>query len=237
MKCHYCGAETSYIFCHNCGTRQQPASEQPKPEPIAAAEKEEAEFAWKPFEDGELIHEPPAIPNYYFFDEEKEKEEEPGTAVAVAEAPAAPVPAEPAAVCPVTAVSPRIQLPTGRGLLKMFFLSFLTLGIYPVVIWSRMASELNITASRYDGERTMPWLGMLLVSPLTLGIYVFVWHHGFCRRLGAELARRNIPYRFGAGDFWLWNILGSLILVGPFIFLHKLTKSMNLVNGDFNVNG
>ena len=27
---------------------------------------------------------------------------------------------------------------------------------------------------------------------------------------------------FNATDFWLWNILGSLIVVGPFIYVHKL---------------
>lgn len=129
---------------------------------------------------------------------------------------------------------PRIQLPTRRGLAKMFFLGIVTLGVYPMVIWSRIVTELNLVASRYDGERTMPYFAMFTLAPLTLSIYVFVWMHGFCRRVGAELQRRGINYHFDASTFWLWNILGSLILVGPFIFLYKLMKSMNLLNEDFN---
>lgn len=153
------------------------------------------------------------------------------------------VPAAPAvlAVKPETkrarTAAPRIQLPTGRGLGKMFFLSILTLGIYPTVIWSRIVTELNLAASRYDGKRTMPYFAMCTLAPITLGIYLLVWMHQFCGRVGEELKRRGIDYKFGAKTFWLWNVLGSLILVGPFIFVHKLMKSMNQINGDFNRRG
>lgn len=132
---------------------------------------------------------------------------------------------------------PRLQLPVRRGLGKMVFLGIVTLFIYPVVIWSRIVTELNIAASRYDGKRTMPYFAMVTLAPFTLGIYALVWMHKFCRRIGDELCRRGIDYKFGPSTFWLWNILGSLIIVGPFIFTHKLMKSMNKINADFNVNG
>ena len=119
----------------------------------------------------------------------------------------------------------------------MIFLGLLTLGIYPTVIWSRIVTELNITTSRYDGRRTMPYFGMLMLAPLTLGIYAFVWMHKLCRRIGDELTRRGTGYEFGPSTFWLWNVLGSLIIVGPFVFLYKLMKSMNKINADFNTNG
>lgn len=132
---------------------------------------------------------------------------------------------------------PVLQLPTRRSLVKMIFLPLITLGIYDMVIRSRIVTELNITTSRYDGRRTMPFFAMLMLSLITLGIYPLVWIHGFCGRIGDELNRRNIPYKFGASTFWLWNVLGSLIIVGPFIYTHKLMKSMNLMNGDFNLHG
>ena len=138
---------------------------------------------------------------------------------------------------PAENVAPRITLPTRRGLAKMFFLGMITLGIYPLVIYSKIITELNIVASRYDGRRTMPFLGMVVLSPLTLYIYPYVWFHNVCERIGNELQRRGIDYKFGPAHFWLWNLLGSLILVGPFIFLHKLMKSMNLLNADFNAKG
>lgn len=150
-------------------------------------------------------------------------------------APAAPAPKPEAKR--VRTAAPRIQLPTGRGLGKMFFLGILTLGIYPTVIWSRIVTELNLAASRYDGKRTMPYFAMCTLAPITLGIYLLVWMHQFCGRVSEELKRRGIDYKFGAKTFWLWNVLGSLILVGPFIFVHKLMKSMNQINGDFNRRG
>ena len=64
-----------------------------------------------------------------------------------------------------------------------------------------------MVASRYDGERSMSFFGMLMLSPLTLGIHSLVWMHKLCRRIGTELQRRNINSTFGPRDFWLWNVL------------------------------
>ena len=50
-------------------------------------------------------------------------------------------------------------------------------------------------------------------------------------------ARRGIDYSFGASTFWLWGILGSIIVVGPFIYTYKLLKSMNLLAADYNAKG
>ena len=153
--------------------------------------------------------------------------------------PAAPVkpvaPAAPAAA-PVfnQNTRPLLQLATNRGLLKMFFLGLVTFGIYPTVIFSRIVSELNIVASRYDGRKTMPFMAMCSLAAATLGILPFVWYHNMCDRIGNELKRRGIEYKFGASSFWLWNILGSLIVVGPMVFMHKLMKAMNKLNEDFN---
>lgn len=132
---------------------------------------------------------------------------------------------------------PALMLPTGRRLWKMVLFGILTFGIYPTVIWSRIVTELNIAASRHDGKRTMPYFGMVTITPLTLGILPFVWIHRLCGRIGAELTRRGLGYRFGSRDFWLWNVLGSLIIVGPFVFTHRLMKAMNKINEDFNSHG
>ena len=37
--------------------------------------------------------------------------------------------------------------------------------------------------------------------------------------------------------FWILLAVGLITLVGPFIFLHKLIKSMNKLNADYNING
>lgn len=213
MKCAYCGAEVpaGKNFCMWCGTRQTQPEQVPQPEPIPAPEMIPAEEEF-----------PVIIP---------------------AEPAPAPVPVPAPKAAPVKTpdrprrVPPRLQLPTERGLGKMFFLGILTLGIYPIVIWSRIVTELNIVASRYDGKRTMPYFAMVILAPITLGIYALVWMHKFCHRIRDESVRRNTGADFSPSDFWLWGVLGSLILVGPFVFTHKLMKAMNKMNANYNVYG
>lgn len=133
---------------------------------------------------------------------------------------------------------PRFKLPTERGLLKMIFLGLITFGIYPIVIYSKISSEINTVASRYDGRSTMHYcLIYFIFSWLTLGIAPMVWFHRLCDRTGDELRRRGIEYKFGASDYWLWCILGSLICIGPYIFIYKHMQAMNLLNEDYNQNG
>jgi hypothetical protein len=87
-----------------------------------------------------------------------------------------------------------------------------------------------------DGKRSMNYLVMLLLSILALGIPYLVWHHRVCNRVSGELNRRNINslVPFGSHTFWIWGILGALILVGPFIYIFRLSKVMNRMSRDFN---
>ena len=143
----------------------------------------------------------------------------------------------PAQAAPIQGGAPAIQFATNRALWKMIVFGLLTCGIYDIVIWCKLVTELNVAACRYDGKRTMPFFAMNSVMALTFGIAYFVWAHKLSNRIGAEVDRRGYDYKFSASTFWLWNVLGSLILVGPFVYLHKLLKAMNCINADFNVNG
>lgn len=222
MKCHYCGAELhgGELFCRSCGTRRnteaEPAMEcerapEPEERPTPAAPAKDFPEV-RTFDLGPLLGEPPEAPQketpYFDFDK----------AASLFDAP-------------------KLQLPTKRSLAKMVFLGILTLGIYPTVIWSRLVGEVNLVASRYDGERSMPFFGMMLLFPLTLGIHTLVWYHKLCRRIGAELQRRGIDHAFGTRDFWIWNVLLCPLLFGPFVFTYRLMKAMNLLNANFNENG
>ena len=98
-----------------------------------------------------------------------------------------------------------------------------------------MSENINTIASRHDGKNTMHYcLLFFIIGPLTLGIAYLFWHHRFSNRIGSELLRRNIAYSFSAGAFWLWGILGCLIIVGPFVYLHKFCKGMNLLAENYN---
>ena len=78
---------------------------------------------------------------------------------------------------------------------------------------------------------------VFLLTGLTLGIAPLVWFHRLSARIGKELTRRGIAYSFGAGSFWGWNVLGACIVVGPFIYQHKLLHAMNLLCADYNAKG
>jgi hypothetical protein len=213
MKCNYCGAQIpdGRKFCTYCGTLQE--------------QKEQTE----------------QVKNPEWVDDLKEKEPDWDVPfvmpVPVRERPAAE-PWQSDVKQPDANAAPRLLLPTGRGLGKMFFLGILTLGIYPIVIWSRIVTELDIAASRYDGKKTTHFCLMaFLFSWLTFGISPIVWYHKISDRIGNELRRRGIMYDFGAGTFWGWNILGALIGVGPLVYMYKLFKAMNLLCSHYNVNG
>lgn len=133
---------------------------------------------------------------------------------------------------------PARQLKTNRGLAKYILLSMITFGIYGLVVLSAVSTDINTIASRYDGKSTMHYcLVAFIFSWLTFGIVPLVWFHNISARIGNELVRRNIDYTFDATSFWLWCVLGSFIIVGPFVYIHKLLKSMNLLSEHYNVNG
>ena len=107
-------------------------------------------------------------------------------------------------------------------------------------IWqmSEVGETLNLIATRRDGKRTMHYcLMFFLVGWLTLGIGWLVWFHKLSSRIGTEQAARGLPVTVTAATYWLWNILGSLIIVGPFIYTYKLLHAMNDLCADYNVRG
>ena len=139
---------------------------------------------------------------------------------------------------PVLQAKPVGQLKTNRSLLKYILLSIITFGIYGLVVMSSVSTDINTIASRYDGKKTMHYcLVFFVFSWLTLGIVPLVWFHKISSRIRNELNRRGIDYKFGAGSFWGWGFLGAFIIVGPFIYYHKLFKSMNLLAENYNING
>ncbi len=135
--------------------------------------------------------------------------------------------------------APALQLKTNRSFLKIFLLSLITLGIYALVQYNGIADDVNTVCSKYDGKKTTNYILMsFILAPLTLGIYGLVWFHKISNRIGDELKRRGIDYKFGAGSFWLWNTLGLLLFgLGPIIYTVKYIKAVNLLNADYNVKG
>ena len=134
--------------------------------------------------------------------------------------------------------APVRQLKTDRNWFVALLLSVVTCGIYGLIFWGDLTDDVNTTCSHHDGKKTMNYyLLYFLIAPITFGIGAIVWMHKFCARIGDALESRGIDFNFGAGTFWGWGILGSLIFVGPFIFFYKLVNAINLINDDFNRRG
>ena len=131
------------------------------------------------------------------------------------------------------------NLKTGRGLIKFLLFNLITADIYTLYYFTTISMDINKIASRYDGKKTMNFLLVAFIfTPLTLGIVPVVWFHRISKRIGEENNRRRTGYyKFGASTYWLWFVLGSLILVGPFVYIAKLSKAMNLICADYNVRG
>ncbi len=122
---------------------------------------------------------------------------------------------------------------TKLSFVKFILLSLITFGLYGVYVYAKMGDVLNLAASRADGQKTMNfWLLFLLVSPITLGIGGLAWHHKFCARLGRELERRNLNQKISAATYWLWGVLGIVIVVGPFVYTYKLIRAVNALAED-----
>ena len=132
---------------------------------------------------------------------------------------------------------PALQLRSNRALWKYIVFGMLTIGIYDIIVDCHMVRDLNTLASPYDGRRTMHPLLVILLGVVTLGIYPLIWSHKYANRVSTELKRRGIRYSFSAKHFWLWNVLGSMILVGPYIFKHRQMFSTNKLCADYNLNG
>lgn len=130
------------------------------------------------------------------------------------------------------------MLTTNRSLTKFILLGLITFQIYPIVVMSTLSSEINIVASRHDGRHTMHFcLIFFIFSWLTLGIAPLVWYHRLSNRIGDEQCRRGLPRTISALTFWGWNVLGSLIVVGPFIYMYKLLHAMNDICANYNAYG
>ena len=126
------------------------------------------------------------------------------------------------------------KLKTDRNILTYTLLSILTLGIYSIIFYIPFSLDLEKVNPSGTRGKLMNYLSAYLLSLFTFAIVVQIWHYQVAERIEEALDRRRIDYEFGTSDFWKWNILGSLILVGPIIYNYKLFKAMNLLCESYN---
>lgn len=128
------------------------------------------------------------------------------------------------------------KLKTDRKMWKLWLFNLLTLGVYSVFFFIPFSFDIDKISPRRDGERTMNYVLAYILSMFTFSIVLHIWHYQMASRITEALKQRNIDCEFNTSTFWRWAILGSLILVGPLVYFHKLCKAMNLLCEHYNEN-
>ena len=125
---------------------------------------------------------------------------------------------------------------TNRSLLTLILLSIVTFGIYSLYFWSKYAEDMNIVCNG-DGTHTRGILARIIFSILTLGIYELVWMYGVGERIAINSFKRNIYCNASGSSVLMWYILGSFILIGPFVAMHKMISGLNALCSNYNAAG
>ena len=126
------------------------------------------------------------------------------------------------------------KLRTDRSMWKFMILSILTLGIYSIFFFIPFSYDLDKVDPKRERGRTMNYFFAYILSLFTFSIVIIAWHHQIASRIEEAMKRRKINYDFSTNDFWAWYLFGSFILIGPFIYLHKLCTAMNLLCQSYN---
>lgn len=123
-----------------------------------------------------------------------------------------------------------------RSLLTLILLGIITLGIYPLFFWHGYAQDMNAVCAG-DGRKTRGILARIVFSILTLGFYDLFWLYNAGERISINCYRRHITPTTNGGNILLWFILGSFILIGPFVALYKIINGLNVLCMDYNREG
>ncbi|MDR0720190.1 MAG: DUF4234 domain-containing protein [Treponema sp.] len=120
-----------------------------------------------------------------------------------------------------------------RGLAGLVILSIITSGIYSLYWIHKLAEDVNAVCEG-DGKRTSGLLKFFLLNIITLGIYGLVWLYMLGNRLQDNAPKYSLTFKENGGTVLLWHILGSFIIVGPFIAWHIIIKNTNALADEYN---
>lgn len=152
-----------------------------------------------------------------------------------------------------------------RNPLKSILFTVISIGIYFFVLMHSIAKSVNALAAHHDKKGMINivlfgWFFGAISRTITIVLFsvlgiehtfyateillnmvfvipLLVWLAMLSARMGNELERREIDYSFGVQDVLLYFILGSLVLVGPFFFIHKVVTASNMLAEHYNRTG
>lgn len=113
-----------------------------------------------------------------------------------------------------------------RNLFLFIFLGVITVGIYWIVAFCIMGNEINDICDG-DDKHTMFYLWAWLLGLITFGIFPLIWFYKAMERLKDNGYRYQINVKHSGGEFILWFLLGSFIVVGPIVAFCYFAADIN----------
>lgn len=120
-----------------------------------------------------------------------------------------------------------------RSLFSYYFFSIITLGIYTIVFWHKLAKDVNKLCEG-DGKKTMKYVPAWFLSIPTLSIFGLVWKYKLTERLNDNAERYNLKF----SESGALTIVYSLTIIGlpvaHFLMIknfNKMAKAYNDYNG------
>jgi hypothetical protein len=120
-----------------------------------------------------------------------------------------------------------------RGLASFIILSIITFGIYGLYWIHKLAKDVN-TICEGDGKHTGGLLKYLLLGLITFGIYDLIWLYMLGDRLQDNAPKYNLTFKESGAAVLIWCVLGSIIIVGPFISIYIIIKNTNALADEYN---
>lgn len=118
-----------------------------------------------------------------------------------------------------------------RSLFKYYFLSIITLGVYAIFFWCKLAKDIN-TLCEGDGRKTMKYFPSLILSLATVFVYGFVWKYQLAERMNFNAERYGLKFSESGALVVVCSIpglaLGHFILIKNF---NKMVAAFNEYNG------
>lgn len=120
-----------------------------------------------------------------------------------------------------------------RSFVMWAILTIVTCGIYNWYFVYCLARDLNVMCSS-DGEETPGLATFILLSIITCGIYSYWWYFKVGNRLQSNAPRYGLQFQENGTTILMWQILGLLIGVGPFVAMYILIKNTNALAVRYN---
>lgn len=117
-----------------------------------------------------------------------------------------------------------------RSLVTYYLFSIITLGIYAIVFWHKLAKDVNLLCEG-DGKKTMKYVPSLLLSIITGSIFGLVWKCKLANRLNENAERYGLKFSESGALVVIYSIFG--LVLGHFILIKNFNKMAKAYN-DYN---